>query len=103
MRNGCRMAGQRGTYDWGRRPLGFQSRSRDSSEKPVSAMVAASLAVVLSLLAGWGGLAVGDEEAIPTDGWFCDGMVCDDRIASWPVCLVCNVEVVYAKLLAREC
>lgn len=38
------------TYDWGRRPLGFQSRSRFSSEKPVSAMVL--LAVVFSLLAG---------------------------------------------------
>lgn len=69
----------------------------------MSAIVAAALAVVLSLLAGWGGLAVGDEEAIPTDGWFCDGMDWDDRMASWPVCLVCNVEVVYAKLLAREC
>lgn len=35
----------------------------------MSAMVEeVSLEVMLSLLAGWGGLAVGDEEAIPTGG-----------------------------------
>lgn len=65
--HGFRIArGRRETYDWGRRPLGFQSRSRDSSVKPVSAMVLL-MAVELASLARWGGLAVGDEEAIPTD------------------------------------
>lgn len=88
---------RRETYDWGRRPLGFQSRSRDSSVKPVSAMVAAALADVLSLLAGWGGLAVGDEEAIPTDClrrmvWF--GMI-DDGLSA------CSCKVVYAEF-ARD-
>lgn len=61
--------------DCGRRPLGFQSRSRASSEKPVSAMVVEEEALevmlsvlsVLSVSTGWEGLAVGDEEAIPTD------------------------------------
>lgn len=35
--------------------------------KPVSAMLEVVLEVMLSLLAGWEGLAVGEEEAIPTD------------------------------------
>lgn len=60
---------ERAIVDCGRRPLGFQSRSRDSSEKPVSAMAEeVLLEAILSLLAGWEGLAVGDEDAIPTDG-----------------------------------
>lgn len=93
MRNGCSMQERRDTYDCGRRPLGFQSRSRDSSEKPVSAMVEAVLATVLSLLAGWGGLAVGDEEAIPTAGLRRIVEMIDGK---WPVWLLCDV--VYAKL-----
>lgn len=71
--------------------------------KPVSAMVAAVLEMVLSLLAGWGGLAVGDEEAIPTDGL---RRIVEMVNGKWRVCLLCNV-VVYAKLarvgLRRSC
>lgn len=58
--------------------------------KPVSTMVV--LEMVLSLLAGWGGLAVGDEEAIPTDGL---RRIVEMVDGEWRVCLLCNV--VYAK------
>lgn len=70
--------------------------------KPVSAMVEAVLEMVSSLLAGWGGLAVGDEEAIPTDGL---RRIVEMGDGEWRVCLLCNV--VYAKLarvgLRRSC
>jgi phage tail protein X len=85
-----REVGMELTYDCGRRPLGFQSRSRVSSEKPVSAKLEELLEVMLSSLEGWEGLAAGDEEAIPTDCRMIDG-----QTALLPA--LCNV--VYAKLV----
>jgi len=56
-----------------------------------------ALEVMSSLLAGWGGLAVGEEEAIPTDGLQLMVRIIDGRTAYLPGLSVCNV--VYAELV----
>jgi hypothetical protein len=45
-----------------------------------------ALEVMSSLLAGWGGLAVGEEEAIPTDGLQLMARIIDGE--ERPICLL---------------